>query len=65
MDDETELDHIEKWLAASTWSEATLGLRAAGNARAIERIRSRKASLRTRDLVLEYIERNPVGEKAT
>jgi hypothetical protein len=51
---------IEKWLSQTKWAETTLGARASGNPRAVDRIRRGTASMKTLDDVMDYIKRNPV-----
>lgn len=58
-----EIQEIERWLKKSGWKESRLGLLAAGNQFAIERIRNGSASISTLEAVLRYIRGNPVGKK--
>jgi hypothetical protein len=58
-----EIKSIEDWLKASGMKESRLGLLAAANPRAIERIRSGDAKIKTLDAVLAYIKANPVKKR--
>lgn len=58
-----EIKSIEDWLKASGMKESRLGLLAAANPRAIERIRSGDAKIKTLDAVLAYIEANPAKKR--
>jgi len=53
------LDKIDKWLKATGMTESRLGLLACANARAVERVRSKSASIETLEAVLNYIEKHP------
>lgn len=54
---------IDAWLAATGMKESRLGLLATANPRAIERIRSGDAKIKTLDAVLAYIMANPAPKK--
>lgn len=53
------LDRIDKWLKATGIPASRLGLLACANARAVERVRNKTASIETLESLLEYIEKNP------
>ncbi len=50
---------IEKWLKHTGMTESRLGLLAAANPRAVERIRDGTAQVATLQAVLKYIHNNP------
>jgi hypothetical protein len=52
---------IDRWLKKSGMSESRLGLLAAANPRAVERIRAGGATISTLNAVLRYIQMNPVS----
>ena len=58
-----EIDEIAAWLKATKVKESRLGLLAAANPRAVERIRSGDAKIKTMDAVLTYIRANPAPAK--
>lgn len=58
-----EIDTIEKWLKATGMKESRLGLLAAANPRAVGRICSGDAKIKTLDAVLAYIQANPAPKK--
>jgi len=53
------LDKIDKWLKHTGMKESRLGLLACANARAVERVRAKSASIETLEQLLEYIEAHP------
>lgn len=53
------LDKIDKWLKQSGMKESRLGLLACANARAVQRVRDKSASIETLEHLLAYIEKNP------
>lgn len=53
------IDRIEKYLKVSGITESRLGLLACANARAVQRIRDKTASVETLENLLEYIEAHP------
>ena len=59
-DVDNAIKKIERWLEASQVPESRLGLLAAANAGAMERIRAGTAQLATLQAVLRYIEDHPV-----
>lgn len=58
-----EIRGIDAWLKATGMSESRLGLLAAANPRAIERIRSGAATIETLRKVLHYITDHPAETK--
>lgn len=55
-----DVEKIDAWLKATGTAESRLGLLAAANSRAIERIRGGTATMKTFRAVMAYIEANPV-----
>jgi hypothetical protein len=53
------LSVIERYLKHTGMKESRLGLLACANARAVERARSKSASIETLEQLLEYIEAHP------
>lgn len=53
------IDKISRWLEATGTAPTTLGKRACGNPRALERIWSRQASIATLEAVLTYMAEHP------
>lgn len=59
-----EISSIDQWLKATRTTESRLGLLAAANPRAIDRIRDGTARVDTLRAVLAYIHANPAVKKA-
>lgn len=55
------MKEIDKWLEKTGVPEARLGLLAAANPHAVERIRAGTAQVQTLNAVLNYIRKNPPG----
>ena len=53
------MQEIEEWLEKTGVPESRLGLLAAANPHAVERIRAGTAQIQTLDAVLNYIRKNP------
>lgn len=50
---------IEAWLKATGMAESTLGKNAVRNAKAVSRIRAKRAHMKTTEDVLNYIQTHP------
>lgn len=56
---------IEQWLRATGMAESRLGLLAAANPKAVERIRNGTATVRTLRALIAYIKANPARPTRT
>lgn len=61
----TYMKVIDRWLKKTGVPEARLGLLAAANPRAVERIRSGTATVDTLNAVLRYIKANPAKRRGS
>lgn len=53
------VDRIEKYLKASGMTESRLGLLSCANARAVQRVRDKSATIGTLEAILAYIDQHP------
>jgi DNA transposition AAA+ family ATPase len=58
-----EIKEIDAWLRATGMTESRLGLLACANAKAVARIRSGDARIKTLDAVMAYIRGNPASRR--
>ena len=57
-----QIAEIDRWLAATSVKPSRLGLLAAANPRAVDRIKDGSARVETLTAVLKYIRENPSGK---
>lgn len=58
------LDRIDRYLKQTGMKESRLGLLACANARAVQRVRDKTASIETLEHLLAYIEDHPARSNA-
>jgi len=56
------ISRIDDWQSRTGMTDEALGYHAAGNARALERIRSGSASISTLEVIMQYIRTHPAEE---